>query len=207
MERFSSAQADAARPQPPTRSAAKEAVKRKEKGSMALEQSAPTAAPGTLPVLMAEVRYAIVFADMNEASYRFIHRALLFAGFICAGLSGSTVVPLLTKTASPEVVVIWTLGLAALSVVSFSAQKAFGFDKRADAFQKARAKFQLLEGKGWTMAPHDLQSRIATLRSDAPTGGQWLAAAAYNKACEELGHPEFHMPVPVPARLFGALAS
>lgn len=176
---------------------------------MALDQSAttPTAAPGTLPVLMGEVRYGIVFADMNEAAYRFAHRALLFAGFVCAGLSGSAVVPLLSKSSSQETVVAWMLGLAALSVISFSARKAFRFDQRADAFQKAKSKFQLLEGKGWGMAPHDLQSRLATLRSDAPTGGQWLAAAAYNKACEELGHPEFQMPVPVPARLFGSMAS
>lgn len=209
MECVSPTEADATGAQTAAGSAAKKAVKRKEKGSMALDQSAtttPTAAPGSVPVLMAEVRYAIVFADMNESAYRFVHRTLLFAGFICGGLSGSTIVPLLAKTAPQEVVVAWMLGLAALSVISFSARKAFGFDKRADDFQKAKAKFQTLEGKGWTMAQQDLQNRIATLRADAPTGGQWLAAAAYNKACKELGHPEFQMPVPISARVLAAVA-
>jgi hypothetical protein len=209
MECLSPTEADATGADPAA-PAPQRALEHKEKRSMALNQAAstPEAQPGSKPVLMAEVRYAIVFAEMNELVCARVHKLLLFLVILSASLSATGFVTLLTKAFSETTVIWWALGLAAVAAVSSAARSAFKLDKRAVEYAAAKKKFQKLEGEGWTIGQVELQNKLAKLRADAPSGGSWLASAAYNKACEELGHPEFHMRVPAYVRFVGgALAS
>jgi hypothetical protein len=164
--------------------------------AMAAQFDQLEAKPGSQEVLMAEVRYAIVFGEMNELFFGRLHRLLLavviFAGIIAASGGLGT---LIAKEAAAAGVTwlaplsFWSLLLAAIAE---ALRRAFAFDKREAKFRKAKEEFQDLEGKGWSMAQGTLQKEIAKLRKNAPSGGSWLASSAFNRACEELGHPERH---------------
>jgi hypothetical protein len=167
----------------------------------------PGAPPGSKPVLMAEVRYAIVFAEMNELVCTRLHKLFVFLTILSASLTAAGFVTVLTKAFSESTVIWWTLGVALVAALSNAARTAFKLEKRAADYATAKKKFQRLEGEGWSLGQTDLQNKIAKLRSEAPAGGTWLASAAYNKACEEIGHPESQMPVPVYVRILeGTLA-
>lgn len=166
-------------------------------------QSDLEAQPESQPVLMAEVRYGVVFGELNELFYGRLHRLLLavsiFAAILIAGGGVGTVI---AKEAANlgladflKQVTFWSLLAGA---VSESVRRAFKFDQREAAFRKAKEEFQELEGKGWSMALGTLQRELAKLRKNAPAGGEWLASSAFNKACQELGHPERHRHVPAP---------
>lgn len=180
-----------------------EAVKSGEK--FVTEQTiAPEAAPGTVPVLMAEVRYGIVFAEMNEVFYSRIHKFLMFLTILCGILSATGFVTLGAKLTSSQTMLVMSFGLAVVSAFAEAARRAYKLDSRAKEFANAKKTFQTLEGKGWAMTQRDLQKELAKLRGSAPAGGGWLANIAYNRACEELGHPEYHIDVSAPIRVLGA---
>lgn len=162
------------------------------------------AKPGSVPVLMAEVRYGIVFGELNELFYAKVHKAMLFISILCVSLGAGSLLGLLGKF-DPTVVVAWALSLAVLGAVANAAGRAFKFEKREADFKAAKVAFQDLEGRGWSMNQGTLDKEIKKLRKNAPAGGGWLAAYAYNRACRELGHPSFSMPVRGAARIIGSL--
>ena len=155
--------------------------------------------PPTQDILMAEVRYGIVFGEMNEVFNSHLHRLLTFFSISSGLLTGTSVLPIIGKISS-EVVLPWTLTFAVIAALAFAAQKAFKFSEKAEKFRKAKAAFQALEGTGWDMSRNDLQKEIAKLRKNAPSEGAWLAPLAYNRACVELGHSEVQIPVSTPAK-------
>lgn len=156
--------------------------------------------PPAQDVLMAEVRYGIVYGEMNEVFNGHMHRIFSFITILSGLLTGGSIVPLLGRV-DQEIVVPWMLAFGVITALAFSAQKAFKFNEREAKFRKAKAAFQSLEGSGWNMSKADLQRRLAALRKDAPSEGAWLAPLAYNRACAELGHPDYQMPVSAPAKI------
>ena len=164
------------------------------------------AKPGSQPILMAEVRYGIVFGEMNEVFNGRVNRILTFLWTIAAALSGGSLLALLGKV-DQSMVLFWTLGLAVISALALSAQKAFKFHEREGKFHSAKKAFQDLEGKGWSMNQGTLNRELAKLRANAPSGGTWLASLAYNRACNELGHPDFQIDVPPKVRWVASLAT
>ncbi len=195
-------------PQTGTR-AAKQRPQQVEKHAMGAmeDQRALEAKPGTVPVLMAEVRYGIVFGEMNEVFNGRLHRTLKFVGLLCAGLSATSLLQILTKAIGTEAIAIWAAVFAVLAVVCTALIAAYRFDKRESEFRAAKAAFQELESKGWGMRQDLLSKEINKIRKTAPVGGSWLASAAYNRACEELGHKEYHREMPGVVRVLAGLAS
>jgi hypothetical protein len=166
-----------------------------------------TATERTPAVLMAEVRYGIVFGEMNEIFNGRLHRTLKFLSLVCGGLSAAGFLTRSTPAVGIEFLTWWSLFLGASSIVAGSVMLAFRFDERERRFCEAKKGFQTLEGRGWGLAQGTLQRELAKLLSHAPAGGDWLAALAYNRACRELGHPEVQMDVPATNRMFyGVLA-
>jgi hypothetical protein len=152
------------------------------------------ATPRTTEVLMAEVRYGIVFGEMNEVFNGRIHRFLSFLWMSAAALSAGSLVTLIGKL-DQSAVLPWTITLGIVAALAGAAQKAFKFHEREAAFRTAKAAFQELEGRGWSMNQSALQKELAKLLKNAPAGGSWLAPLAYNRACRELGYPDVQMPV------------
>jgi len=171
------------------------------------DSTVPEAKPGTVPVLMAEVRYGIVFGEMNEVFNGRLHRTLKFLGYLCAGLTATSLLQLVTKALGPEAIAIWSASFAVLGAVCAALIAGYRFDKREADFRAAKAAFQDLESKGWAMRQDQLSKEINKIRKSAPAGGSWLASAAYNKACEELGHKEYHRDMPGVVRLLSGLAA
>lgn len=163
------------------------------------------ASPSSVENLMAEVRYAIVFGEMNEVFNGHVHRLLSFLWIFAAALSGGSLLTLLGKL-EPSVVLPWTIVLGIISAFAVSSQRAFKFQEKEVSFRKAKMEFQLLEGRGWSMSQEELQKTVAKLRSGAPSGGAWLAPLAYNRACNELGHSDFQIDVPTPTRIVWRMA-
>jgi hypothetical protein len=164
-------------------------------------------APRTQEVLMAEVRFGIVFGEMNEVFNGRINKTLLF--FTClAGLltAGGGVLSILGKT-DQSTVLVCTLVLSIVTALAESARRAFKFHERETAYRKAKNEFIDLEAKGWSMNQGTLQKELAKLLKNAPAGGSWLSTLAYNKACREIGHPEVQMEVPSLTRLAASLAT
>lgn len=157
-------------------------------------------------VLMAEVRYGIVYGEMNEVFNGHLHRMLSFLSILAGSLAGGALLTLLGKI-DQSLVIPWTFGFGVVAALAFSAQKAFKFNERESKFRKAKAAFQALEGSGWSMTTKELQKKLAALRKDAPSEGIWLAPLAYNRACAELGHSDVHMPVSASARIAWSLAA
>jgi hypothetical protein len=164
------------------------------------------AAPRTHEVLMAEVRYGIVFGEMNEVFNGRVHRFLSFLWISAAALTGGALLTLLGRL-DPTIALPWTISLGIVAAVAGAAQKAFKFQDRETKFRETKAAFQEVEGRGWSMNQSALQKELAKLRAKAPSGGTWLAPLAYNRACRELGHPEVQMPVPKPLKLAAGLAA
>lgn len=162
----------------------------------------PEAKPGSQPVLMAEVRYGIVFGEMNEVFNRRMNALLMFALTLAGLLSAGGFVSNLTKVLPGEAVLWWSVGLGVVTALSQAARIAFKFKEREAEFKAAKRVFQELEGRGWSMNQGTLYKELAKLRGNAPSGGTWLASAAFNKACEELGHPDRHRNMPPHIRFF-----
>lgn len=163
------------------------------------------ASPGSIESLMADVRYGIVFGEMNEAFNNHIHHTFSFVWIFCASLgtttfAGGSLLAWLGKFGY-EYVAIASILLGGASAAARSMQKAYKFNERAAQFRKTKIEFQRLETKGWSMSIENLRSAIGKLQEKAPIGGSWVAPLAYNKACEELGYPEVKMPVPARTKI------
>ena len=156
----------------------------------------PEAKPGSIPVLMSEVRYGIVFGEMNEVFNRRVSGLLLFVVTLAGLLSAGGFISNLSKVLPSESVLWWSVGLGVLTALAQAARIAFKFREREADFRAAKRAFQELEGRGWSMNQNTLYKDLAKLRANAPSGGDWLASAAFNKACAELGHPERHRDMP-----------
>ena len=154
------------------------------------------APPRTLEVVMAEVRYGIVFGEMNEVFNSRVHRVLNFLALAAVALSGAALLGLLKEVLQPSTVTWWAVGCIAVAALAKAADVAFRFKERANEFRAAKSGFQVLEGTGWSSNLNTVQKELAKLRSNAPAGGSWIAPLAYNKACKELGHPDVQMPIP-----------
>ena len=156
----------------------------------------PQAKAGSIPVLMSEVRYGIVFGEMNEVFNRRVSGLLLFVVTLAGLLSAGGFISNLSKVLPSESVLWWSVGLGVLTALAQAARIAFKFKEREAEFRAAKRAFQELEGRGWTVNQNTLYQDLAKLRANAPSGGDWLASAAFNKACAELGHPERHRDMP-----------
>lgn len=179
----------------------------KARGVKMTDQSdAVGAVPRTQEVLMAEVRYGIVFGEMNEVFNGRVHRLLSFLWICAAALTGGSLLTIMGKL-EPTVVLPWTVALGIIAAVAGSAQKAFKFQEREALFRAAKKSFEDLEGRGWSMNHGALQKEIGKVRAGAPSGGSWLAPLAYNRACKELGHPEVQLHVSGPAKMLASLAA
>lgn len=174
---------------------------------MSESRQAAEAAPRTPEVLMAEVRYGIVFGELNEVFNGRVHRFLSFLWIASAALTGGGGVVTLMNRVDPTVALPWTIGIGIVSALALAAQKAFKFNEREARFREAKRAFGVLEGKGWAMAVGTLQKEVAKLQANSPSGGWWLAPLAYNRACMELGHPEVQITVPGSSKLFAGLAT
>lgn len=155
--------------------------------------------PVTHEVLMAEVRYGIVFGDMSEVLHSRINRTLLFITIFCGALSSGSLLTLLGKY-TPEMVLPWTIGLFVVSALAESLRRGYDFGAKAKVYASFREQFQELEGRGWSMNQGSLLKELAKLRKNAPPGGGVLAALAYNRACRELGHPDVQMKLDTQAK-------
>ena len=164
----------------------------------------PDARPGSQPVLMSEIRYGIVFGEMNEVFNSRMNSFVVFASTLAGVLSASGVVAQVTKATSGDVAIWWALALGVLSAVAYAAKVAFRFKERERDFRDAKVKFQELEGRGWGMHQSALMKEVAKLRAGAPAGGSWLASAAFNKACAELGYPDRKREMPSHIRFIAA---
>jgi hypothetical protein len=151
--------------------------------------------PRTKEEMMSEVRYGVVFADMNESANAWLRGVSVFLTALCALLTTGGFAALALK-AAPDYFLWWSLGLGAVAAVALAANKAFKFAEREEQFRAAKTAFQTLEGKGWCMEADSLDKELHQLRNKAPTGGRWLAELAYNRTCREIGHPEVRIPVP-----------
>lgn len=171
-------------------------------GEMTMADSdIPQAEAGTQEILMAEVRYAVVFGEMNELAYGRLHKLLVWVTTFGALLTGGGALALAARLTGDTAAAI-TLLLGIVTAAAEATRRAYRFDQREAAFREARKAFQDLEGRGWGLSVASLAREVAKLRARAPAGGSWLAAAAFNRACEELGHPERHRPEPRQVRFF-----
>ena len=164
----------------------------------------PEAKPGSQPVLMSEVRYGIVFGEMNEVFNHRVNSLLFFMLTLCGLLSAGGFITNLKGVLPGEAVFVWSVVLGAVTAVTQAARLAFKFKERAAEFRAAKKAFQELEGRGWSMNQGTLTKEIARLRANAPSGGDWLASAAFNKACAELGYPDRKRRMPAHIRFIAA---
>lgn len=178
-------------------------VAREAAGAALMEGLVMATVERTKEELMSEVRYGIVFASMNEDWNCRLRKAFNLLTYAAAGFSGVGAMALIGKLGGSDFATWWTAGWALLSVLSAAITKAYHFDKREAEFRKAKAEFESLEGKGWSLHHSDLQRQLGKLRAAAPNGGQWLAPLAYNKACTELGYPDVKMRVSCFANVLG----
>ena len=151
---------------------------------------------------MAEVRYGIVFGEVNELFNGQMHRiltmlTLVSTGFTVTGASG--VLQILTQM-DKSFALTWTFCWLAIGVLAFAAQRAFNFKDKETRFKTAKNSFQHLEGLGWKIRSETLHKSLVNLRQNAPSGGDWLAPVAYNRACAELGYGDGEFQMDVPAR-------
>jgi hypothetical protein len=167
----------------------------------------PEAKPGSQAVLMSEVRYGIVFGEMNEVFNTRANSLLVFITSLATALAAGGFVSLLSKALDHETVLLWAIGAAIFGALSAAAKVAFKFKERAEQFRVAKKAFQDLEGRGWSMNQNTLTKELAKLRSNAPSGGGFLASAAFNKACAELGYPERHRDMPAYVEFIAARVS
>ena len=165
---------------------------------------APEAKPGSQPVLMSEVRYGVVFGEMNEVFNARMNGLLVFIITLCGLLSVGGFTTNLTKVLPQDSVLWLSIGLAVLTAIAHASKVAFKFKEREAEFRIAKKAFQDLEGRGWSMNQGTLYKELAKLRGAAPAGGAWLASAAFNKACAELGYPERHRDMPKYVRFIAA---
>lgn len=167
---------------------------------MSLEEERVEARAPDEAVLMAEVRYAIVFAEMNEVVNMRLHKLCVwittFATILTVGGAAAVITKYAGAAGFTDALTAWTLVVALVAAAAEATKRSYKFDQQAEAFRKAKQAFQDLEARGWSMNLGSLQKEIAKLRKGAPSTGEWLASAAFNKACAELGYPERHRQMP-----------
>jgi hypothetical protein len=102
----------------------------------------PEAKPGSQAVLMSEVRYGIVFGEMNEVFNTRANSLLVFITSLATALAAGGFVSLLSKALDHETVLLWAIGAAIFGALSAAAKVAFKFKERAEQFRVAKKAFQ-----------------------------------------------------------------
>lgn len=214
MECVPTTRADASRQEAPAGNTEAISVAATKEGTIKLKGASmtddklnlPEAQPGSQEVLMSEVRYAIVFGEMNEIVNGRIHRLLtwitVFAAIMTVGGAAVVIGKAAASAGISQGLALATFILLVIAAAAEATKRACKFDQKEAAFREAKKNFQELEGRGWQMNQGNLAKEIAKLRAKAPAGGSWLASAAFNKACAELGYPEKHRVEPTHVRVF-----
>ncbi len=133
----------------------------------------------TLAVAVAEVRYAIQYAAMNERWWQHVDTTLVLLQILAGSLALAGAIG-----AGSAVGAVAGVTMAAVSALQLTLVPL----RRSVAFRDARFGFHELNKRAWDMGLRDLDGALEDLRKTAPAGAAWLARPAQNVVEQQMGH-------------------
>lgn len=151
----------------------------------------------TLDVAVAEVRYCIEYASLNEAFWRNCDTWLTCFQAVAGAMA-------LGGAFAPGT---WLGAVGGGLVAAFSGlQLALRPSDRATGFRDIRLEFHALNRRAWDLSVIQLDGLLDELRAKAPRGSTLLNTLARNNLLRQMGRPDLCEPLNRRERLAAALA-
>jgi hypothetical protein len=149
----------------------------------------------TVEIAVAELRYAVEFARLNERLWQRVDTLLNFAQVMAGALA------LAGAFGDAKTLAGAGVAMALVSGLQIGLQPS----RRGADFRMARAAWQRLARDPWSLSLSELDARMEDLRSESPQGFDALGPAAFNAVQMRHGNPA-RLPLRWHQRLVAALA-